>query len=494
MCFVLYLVVFGPAAAETRGCVEWSTSSPFFFPSEESRKHPPLPVCRHRSQRGKGEEEDSSLSLTAACGDALEALRGVEGCDVWWRPVFDDVIPPMPELAVALTEESGACRRSGRVGRLGLSGPGFGKCAIGNETFDGGGFDLLQARRLRVESSTMRPASEEARRRIDSLLTNYFSRQDIDLFERVVAGTSFSEIRRELLALDNATLDAFLSPSRYVRHDLNRKGMHVARAIIAQNVRDARLDAYSSSNSDDLEEWKRDGILIRPYLGEGQLDELLNVVSAEPPTTFCANSSCEWIQRNVTSKPGEDDPQFLAHMDSFATVVKVWLFRAPLDARHGPLTFVKGSQRLDEPKLRWMHAYSQDEAALREPSFRLRGSHRAEAAAPDFVRRCLENASPVLPPVVAPRQKQQQPDQADLHSTNLTLVIADTSAIHFRARAHDGFVRVSYRLKGDNGGGLPRLDPFRPPPVGDGSLHTKTCLHSERIPDSDDDHADAAVC
>lgn len=42
-------------------------------------------------------------------------------------------------------------------------------------------------------------------------------------------------------------------------------------------------------------------------------------------------------------------------------------------------------------------------------------------------------------------------------------VIADTSGLHHRGEALPGTVRHSLRLKGDNDGGLPRLDPWRLP-------------------------------
>jgi len=154
------------------------------------------------------------------------------------------------------------------------------------------------------------------------------------------------------------------------------------------------------------------------------------------------------VPRNVSVEAGAfKDAQSDAHIDSFASIVKIWLFETPLTAKHGPFMFVKGSQRNSASRLEWLHAYALPPAveALREPSFRLKGSLAAAKLA--FVSDCDRNAEAVLP----------------LEGARLTLVVADTSAIHFRGNGKVGFVRKSYRIQGDNGGGLPRLDPFTLP-------------------------------
>ena len=227
-------------------------------------------------------------------------------------------------------------------------------------------------------------------------------------------------------------------------------GLHALRAVLAERARDLRAEAYTAPlDAELLSEWRRDGLIVRDYdqVGDKGLYELLRVVAAEP-AALVPKPPYEWTARNVTCEP-ERDAQSDAHLDSFASVVKIWIFKTPLDARHGPFTFCKGSHRVTERRLRWLHAYALPPAAeaLREPSFRLAGSPTAAAAGACFVADCERDARPVLP---LPRAKK-------------TLVIADTSAIHWRAVGDPGFVRQSLRIRGDNGGGLQRLDPFRLP-------------------------------
>ena len=87
-------------------------------------------------------------------------------CDVWWREVSEDVIPPIPELILpfgqtARGDKLALCRTFGdgakgdgglaRVGTIALEGVDFGKCFFtqaDGETreIDGGTFHILQAR------------------------------------------------------------------------------------------------------------------------------------------------------------------------------------------------------------------------------------------------------------------------------------------------------------------------------------------------------------
>ena len=150
--------------------------------------------------------------------------------------------------------------------------------------------------------------------------------------------------------------------------------------------------------------------------------------------------------RSITV-PEVADPQQQVHVDSFQPIVKVWLFEEPLNLSQGPLLFAKRSHRNTEAKLRWLQAYAAPPAleARREPSFRLRGCAAATAKALDFVEAVEQRLEPVLP----------------LPNGRRTLVLADTRGLHARGRGVPGEVRHSWRLKGDNDGGLKRLNPYR---------------------------------
>jgi len=152
------------------------------------------------------------------------------------------------------------------------------------------------------------------------------------------------------------------------------------------------------------------------------------------------------VPRSVTVTTTRD-PQNDIHVDTFAQIVKVWIFERGVTVEQGPLMYCKGTNRNTDGKLRWMYHYSLPPAkeALVEPSFRLLGSATAMEGAKDFVDEVLRDISPCLP----------------LENANATLVIADTSGLHGRGVGVPGHTRRSLRLAGDTDGGLKRLDPYR---------------------------------
>jgi hypothetical protein len=133
------------------------------------------------------------------------------------------------------------------------------------------------------------------------------------------------------------------------------------------------------------------------------------------------------------------DPQYELHMDNaVGPIFKVWVYPEDAVLEDGPLHYARGSHELTAAKLAWLHESTLPPAkeAMIEPALRLRLSPEETGFA---------SALPVLP----------------LPGAKRTLVIADTSGIHHRGRATVGTIRRSWRLVGDNDGGLPRLDPFR---------------------------------
>ena len=224
------------------------------------------------------------------------------------------------------------------------------------------------------------------------------------------------------------------SSSRLFVHALNGEGLHALRAVLAERLRDLRLTKYASGPA--LDEWFENGVLIRPYTNDQDVYDLLKVVAGEPAVPA---PPYDWAERRITSV--EDDPQGRAHVDSFASVVKVWLFDA-VGADAGPLHVVRGSHRHTLDRLAWEHARANGREALVEPSFRLTSNESDSGDAAAFVERCQRDAEPIVThtPIV---------------------VVADTSLVHFRGAGRVGTVRRSRRLRGDNGGGLVRRNPFR---------------------------------
>ena len=246
---------------------------------------------------------------------------------------------------------------------------------------------------------------------------------------------------------------------RFLPHALNAQGLHLLRVLLAERMDDARRAAQSpSAEAAALREaWVRDGYLrldfaryvssagdATHFVGNERLNEVLRMASASE----LPQHAVRFVEREVTHM-GPADPQCALHLDTFHSVVKLWVYGANVSVAHGPLHVVRGSHRSSAAKLAWLFARTRANSAavIKEPSLRFddretAGVHAAEALAAAG----LPHATPVLP----------------LPGVARTLVVADTSGLHCRGLATPGLSRRALRPMGaDNDGGVKRGNPFR---------------------------------
>ncbi|KAH8082997.1 hypothetical protein JL720_8509 [Aureococcus anophagefferens] len=298
-------------------CVSWSSTERTLFVDE----HEPAgeaPYCR------------------TACGDATcaeECLVASPRCDVWWRYPGADAGP----------------RRRG--------GATFGQCALGPAILDGGGnFDILQARR---REGGAEDCGDKAAAAAELRPASALDGGDYALLAAATGGAFPGRGFLDLLVDASTACDLrdVLSPSRYVPHALDGAGLHAFRALLAERLRDARLAHYAPPGSGAvLDEWRRDGVILRDFDaigGDAGLRDLLAVVAGEPGGRAGAALRLGRAQRLRDGRR----PQSAAHIDSFASVVKVWLFDAA-GAKPRPLAVAVGSQRHTVDRLAWLHAYA----------------------------------------------------------------------------------------------------------------------------------------
>jgi len=342
------------------------------------------------------------------------------------------------------------------VGTLVQEGPDYGRCFFtlpdGSIKFiDGGMFHVLQARAAEASCVDDALQQTELSSALEVRIRHFVTADDRRLLEKVAGGSlkSFSELQEDVQKLGSCELRQVLSPARFVPHQLNVKGLHVLRVMLAERMVDARAKARGFDKDSDYIEWRENGVLIRDFdsVGDKGLHRLMQLALGET-TVAIPEPPYEWVSRNVTIT-GAWDPQNDLHVDTFASIVKIWIFEQDVTLNEGPLNFAPGSHRCTEGRLRWMYAYSLPPAAeaMVEPSFRLLGCNAAIAAAPDYIRSILKTNQAVLP----------------LPGVKRTLVIADTSGLHGRGIGLPPHTRKSWRIRGDTDGGLKRLDPFRLP-------------------------------
>jgi hypothetical protein len=265
-----------------------------------------------------------------------------ESCDLWWRWVSTDVIPPIPELTVVLSASApplwsselpcGLCQVDLEDGEsvAGLmpvyEGEYFGKCVYRNTdgkigVRDGGAFFVMHARE---EAAGCTPTAEEQvmlASALKGLLDAHISAADRSLLARI-SGHSFKKLQVKTLALDSCTLGQILSPLRFIPHELNVYGLTMLRSLLAERMADARRKARGLDQHKDYATFSRDGVLLKDLdsLDDAGIIELLQMMAGEILPADADQASViprgiRWIDRNTTHE--DKDPQYQLHVDTF---------------------------------------------------------------------------------------------------------------------------------------------------------------------------------
>ena len=414
------------------------------------------------------------LSSWASVGHALSARPG---CTAQWRFYSFDVMP-MDGNTVWLNTTSGRegiCLLDDILGRVPFTGAHAGGCLVpGVPDAVFGGFHMLLTFPTPAAldasgepSSTSSSATSVASvapevARLRALVLKHVSGDDgamleaitqvgvPDLLESVTRAATEPVATKQGVTL----IEAVLSAERFVPHSLNAAGLHLLRVLLAERMDDARrhLAANHSAEAEALRPtWERDGVLLLDFAqytsSRGTGNEKLNEVLRMAAASSLPAHTLHFVTRAVQHVPA--DPQYALHMDTFHSVVKIWVYPKNMTVSEGPLHVVRGSHRCSSAKLRWLYERTRSNAAdvITEPSLRFdaQSSSGAQAAAA-LKATGLAPATPILP----------------LPNTEQTIVIADTSALHCRGQALPHTSRTALRPMGaENDGGVRRLNPFR---------------------------------
>ena len=343
-----------------------------------------------------------------------------------WRLFPYDVIPPIPPSAylkkITSGHAQGVCFANGEIGTAEFDGPHGGGCLL-KEGYQYGEFHLLLKRK--DETSTCDPLLKtDFLQYVDKYVTD----DDISDFE-FVTKHSFSELISEISQQNDCFFQSIVSTERFVPHELNLKGLHLVRCIVAERLNDFRRLKYS--DHPDYETWKTEGYLLKDYtkMKENDFEELrgiLKMAAAGEPI----QQNLSFFPRIVTHVPR--DTQTEAHVDTFHTVLKMWVYPANITLEHGPLHVYPGTHRATREKLQWM--------------FKVTSSNTTtESVAEASLRLWDEESKNALP-----KPKAMLPAFPEW-----TLIIADTSGIHNRGRAEIGVKRLTLRpAGGENDGGV----------------------------------------
>jgi len=517
---VLLMVAAAPACATpsisfvpraSQHCVTWTDLDSYLQQEQHTTAKlleatPGRPLCRYRSS-GDSCMSSELLAVGFLDGDTDLALSersckltvdferenraAIEvpvldtTCKVWWRYASNDVLPPIPEMTFPFGQRNGTgddenflglCRMleddaaaeippgpiaasAGSIPRLGtlqLSGDGVGNCLVpGEQPLVGGGYFFVQARES-LEGSCVEDAAEqkELSGRLQSLLHTYITAQDRAAIAEV-SGFPYTDLQSAVLNMGSCELNQVLSAVRFIPHPHNTLGLTVLRHILAERIYKARQLRSGVSDHPDYASFTKNGFLLKDLtqLSDDDVLELLRMASGEQ--SIGIPTAIRWASRNTSHT--ENDPQYEPHLDnSCGPIIKVWVYGKDVSLDSGPLHYSEGSHRwiqsdhidtyadknVKRARLRWLHQETILPAleAMKEPALRVRDG------TDDAPGHGFKPLKPILP----------------LPNASLTLVLVDSSGLHHRGEAVPGVVRKSLRLLGDNAGGLPRLNPFRP--------------------------------
>lgn len=305
--------------------------------------------------------------------------------------------------------------------------------------------------------------------RILSLFDTHLDPEDRQLVARA-SGHSFRAVIDAVGVSTRSELAGFLSNKKWSRHHGNSRGMHLARALLAERMLDFRRKALGAADArlnpasnPDVAIFETNGFVVLNMLATHSNENAKNErrrgplkgtggISAAMHSRILAilqyaAGDKDVVQKGWRFKPvrvvaSTHDIQTKLHSDSFASTIKVFAFAQPVAIADGPFNYVNSSHRHSEEKLRILQklVINNEFWACQSP-------------------RLYENM-----------QQQHGIDPWPLEVPANTMVIADTNGFHRRGAASPGtrrdystiyFPGLTWSRRD-----VPRLNPFRP--VGEG--------------------------
>jgi len=444
-----------------RHCVEWTdhvgnldqvlTTSSGEKDDERERET----ICRY--------VRDGEMRVGLVSGDEMcdaqsvsyQVARIDENCEVWWHHQAHNALPLPLMTTFSLSEDYSICiLESTKVGILVGTSEDYGSCRFRDLRGDGskGDYLLLASYDRRDRYSSDEAAGFEPKNLEEThVLREFYVEELNDLVEKYLTKRD----RENLLAVSNTSADVliqalrddastrylhkFFSEDRFVfDEDLNKMGAHVLRCILSERVIDAIRKEKGYDQHEDYETFIRDGVLMKDFSKMTHATELEDILMMVSGYNRDMITNFTWELRPVFYQEGHDLNQDL-HVDTYHQAIKVWLYAEDVHADLGPFTVVRGSHRVNLPKAKFLYRVS-THLSNRGPesygSFRLiKGDNESDFG---FSKR------------------------EGLVGKKLTLLIADTSALHARGISLPGTVRRTFVLVGkETDGGLKRRNPFK---------------------------------
>ena len=312
------------------------------------------------------------------------------------------------------------------------------------------------------------------------------------LFSRATGETVEAVVRAVARESKRAARNRVTAQDKFLPDPANRRGLHPLKALLAERMHDtlrrhtrANIGGATLDNREarELATFDAHGVLALPMdrdmvggdlnaslagllqADDGRVARLLKRVSGY--SELCAHHFTS--MNSIRHVRG--DPQYYAHVDTFHPTVRVWLFPPQTTVSRGPFFYVAGTHRNTQAKLAWLfnrtrtlttQAARPARKGARQPTSQPRagGGPFADAVhgfdgslrVVGFDPRDTGASVAALGTFGFPRPRPLTTGD------EYTLVIADTSGVHFRGWAAPGTERWDATL--DIGNIIPRKSTY----------------------------------
>ena len=355
-----------------------------------------------------------------------------------WRFVAPDTIPPCPPKVIIFKNKKniyalGFTKLENKeyIGWVSLDGKNIGIFSFYYKNkmkkINGNYFILVDAKKdLEIKKKSL-----FSKKTFLSKINKYITSNDKKNIEKI-SKYKFEDLINGIRKVNNIDFSLITSENRWINHKLNKKGLHILRCLLAERIYEKKIfnKAKETYMDQDVLSFYKNGFLLKKFnnFKNSKLKNFLKKISNLKEKSL---PKIKW--KKISFKHIPNDNQYDMHIDSFHNTIKLWVYPGSLSKKHGPLQILPKSHINNVEKLSWLYKVSNSKVGLKEPSFRLQEKYFRKFGK-------IKNILPI--------------------NKTKTILIANTHMFHRRGRANKNITRVTYRLEGDNDGGIKRINPF----------------------------------
>lgn len=280
---------------------------------------------------------------------------------------------------------------------------------------------------------------------INRLINKHLLNADIDLINDI-CGYNILDI------IEHMDFSTYLNNTKHIASTYDIYGLHLLRCVLSERIFESKRDNLIGNSKTD--EFISNGILVLESVETEQQHsdfvDILRYITANPNY----NVSRRWVNNVRTDKHMEYDIQCTMHVDTFHPCFKVFRYNNDVNIENGPYSYVIGSNRNTESKLKMLYDLSVrrsknilENSLTREKNHILWTDSLRIATETDY---CIDSND-----INTYLSSYGLPNETPITAKRGSVIITDTSGLHRRYPSENGYMRLSSRLV------LDRPNPFK---------------------------------